>query len=122
MPWTEEQQVNRTIGVLLRVGVTAAAAIVIVAAIWYHAQLAPNPPAYHVFHSQPGELRTPGGVVHAALHGEASAWIQLGLLVLIATPVARVGYSIVAFALQRDWTYVVVTCVVLAVLMCGLWY
>jgi uncharacterized membrane protein len=121
MPWTEEQ-VNRTIGVLLRVGVTAAAAIVIVAAIWYHAEWATNPPEYQVFHSQPSELRSPGGVVRAALHGQASAWIQLGLLVLIATPVARVVYSIVAFALQRDWTYVGVTCVVLAVLMYGLWY
>jgi uncharacterized membrane protein len=121
MPWTEEQ-VDRTIGVLLRVGVATSAAVVILAAIWYHAQVTPDPPAYHTFHGVPAALRSPVAIIHAALQGQASAWIQVGLLILIATPVARVAYSIAAFALQRDWTYVAVTCVVLAVLMYGLWY
>ena len=39
---------------------------------------------------------------------------------MIATPVARVVFSIFAFAVQRDWLYVVVTLVVLAVLMFSL--
>ena len=42
--------------------------------------------------------------------------IQFGLLLSIATPVARVAFSVVAFALQRDWLYIVVTLIVLAVL------
>ena len=46
--------------------------------------------------------------------------IQFGLLLLIAVPVARVAFSVVAFALQRDRTYVVVTLIVLAVLLYGL--
>jgi len=46
--------------------------------------------------------------------------IQLGLLLLIATPVARVVFSIVVFALQRDWLYVGITLAVLAVLAYGL--
>jgi uncharacterized membrane protein len=46
--------------------------------------------------------------------------IQLGLLLLLATPVARVGFSILAFALQRDRTYVIVTVIVLAVLLYSL--
>jgi uncharacterized membrane protein len=46
--------------------------------------------------------------------------INLGLLFLIATPVARVVFSIFAFAVQLDWLYVVVTLVVLAVLMFSL--
>ena len=43
--------------------------------------------------------------------------IQLGLLALLGTPVARVAFSVVAFALQRDWLYVGVTLWVLAVLL-----
>jgi uncharacterized membrane protein len=46
--------------------------------------------------------------------------IQLGLLLLIATPIARVALSVVAFAIQRDRLYVVATLVVLAVLMYSL--
>ena len=48
--------------------------------------------------------------------------IQLGVLLLIATPVARVVFSAWAFARQRDWTYVLVTLFVLAVLLFGLFY
>jgi len=46
--------------------------------------------------------------------------IQLGLLLLIATPVARVAFSIAAFAMQRDRLYVVVTLMVLAILLYSL--
>jgi uncharacterized membrane protein len=46
--------------------------------------------------------------------------IQFGLLLLIATPIARVAFSVVAFAIQRDRLYVVATLIVLAVLMYSL--
>jgi uncharacterized membrane protein len=52
-------------------------------------------------------------VLGAAFHGDALAWMQLGLLILIATPVMRVIYSAVAYALQRDWVYVAITLAVL---------
>ena len=42
--------------------------------------------------------------------------VMLGLLMLIATPVARVALSIVAFALERDRLYVIITAAVLALL------
>jgi uncharacterized membrane protein len=50
----------------------------------------------------------------AAFDGHAI--ITLGLIVLIATPVLRVAVSIVAFAIERDWTFVVITTLVLALL------
>lgn len=46
--------------------------------------------------------------------------LALGLVALIATPFARVAVSIVAFAIERDWRYVVITSLVLAVLVMGL--
>jgi uncharacterized membrane protein len=42
---------------------------------------------------------------------------QLGLVVLLATPVARVGASVVAFALEGDRLYAAITLTVLAVLL-----
>ena len=46
--------------------------------------------------------------------------IQLGLLLLIATPVARVVFTVFAFAYERDWTYVVITLIVLTLLLYSL--
>ena len=46
--------------------------------------------------------------------------IATGLLVLMATPVARVCFSVAAFAIQRDWVYVAITLLVLAILLYSL--
>ncbi len=45
--------------------------------------------------------------------------IALGLILLILTPVMRVAISIVAFALERDRLYVVITSIVLLILIAG---
>ena len=47
------------------------------------------------------------------------AIIVIGLLVLIATPVVRVAVSVVAFALEHDRRYVVITLLVLTILICS---
>jgi uncharacterized membrane protein len=43
---------------------------------------------------------------------------------LIATPVARVLFTVFAFAYERDWTYVAVTLIVLTLLLysLGAWH
>ncbi len=46
--------------------------------------------------------------------------IQFGLLILIMTPIARVAFSLVAFAFERDKTYVVLTAIVLGILIYSL--
>jgi uncharacterized membrane protein len=43
--------------------------------------------------------------------------IQLGLLVLLATPVARVVASVILFAAEKDMMYVAITLIVLTVLL-----
>jgi uncharacterized membrane protein len=65
-------------------------------------------------------LRSVSGIVTDALSLQARGIIQLGLLLLVATPVARVAFSAFAFAQQRDRTYVMVTLSVLAVLVYSL--
>jgi uncharacterized membrane protein len=46
--------------------------------------------------------------------------VALGLLLLMATPVLRVGVSIVGFALERDRLYVLITSTVLGLLILSL--
>ena len=58
--------------------------------------------------------------VHDLYHFKGQALIIAGLLLLIATPIARVAISVVAFALERDWTYVAITAAVFILLTLSL--
>jgi uncharacterized membrane protein len=75
---------------------------------------------YRSFHSEPEELKTVHGIVRSAFSGESRAIMQLGLLLLIATPIVRVIFSIFAFAIEGDRMYVLFTLIVLAVLLYSL--
>ena len=119
MPWSDEKA-EGIIATLLRSGVLASAAVVCIGGIWYLVQHGSEVPDYHVFRGQPPELRSVSGVLRGLAAGNDQALIQLGLLLLIATPVARVAFAAAVFALQRDRTYVVISLAVLAVLLFGL--
>jgi uncharacterized membrane protein len=117
--WTDEQ-INRIISTLLRSGVMVAALIVLVGGIFYLIRYGAALPDYGVFRGEPANLRTVSGIVPEALSFHPRGVIQLGLLLLIATPVARVAFSVLAFAWQRDRTYVIVTLIVLVILLYSL--
>jgi uncharacterized membrane protein len=117
--WSDEH-VELFIGNLLRWGVIFAAAITALGGAMYlvlHGSLIPN---YSEFHGQPDTLKSVAQVVSGALHMQPEPMIQLGLLLLIATPIARVALSLVAFVKQHDYVYIVVTSIVLAVLLYSL--
>ena len=114
-----DQQVERMIGALLRAGLIAAAAVVLLGAVVYVAHHGSERPDYRIFRGEPADLRSIAGIAREALEWRSAGLIQLGLLILLATPVARVALSLVVFALQRDRLYVAVTVVVLAVLLCS---
>ena len=117
----QDTQVEVAIGMLLRVGVMLAAAVVLFGAVLYLARNGGAPvPDYKTFHGVSPELSSIGSIVSGALALQDTAIIQLGLLLLIATPVARVIFAAVAFGLERDKLYVGFTLLVLAVLLFGL--
>ncbi len=104
------------IGTLLRTGVILAAAVVLVGGVLYLVRHGHEIPDYRTFHGEPENLKSPKDIVHGVFDVNARAIIQLGLLLLIATPVARVAFSAVAFAIEHDYMYVVITLIVLAIL------
>lgn len=118
MAWTDDR-VERIMGRLLQAGVAAAAAVVLVGGILYLARHGHEPADGRVFHGEPAVYRTPAGILQETLALRGRGIILLGLLLLIATPVARVIFSAFAFARQRDFTYVAFTLIVLAVLLYG---
>jgi uncharacterized membrane protein len=117
--WSSHQT-ESVIGTLLRVGVLIAATVVACGGIVFMVHHGTSNPEYGVFQGEPAELRSVAGIIRAAVSFQALGVIQLGLLILIATPVARVAFSVVAFALERDALYVVVTLIVLGVLIFSL--
>ena len=117
--WTVQKS-EVIIANLLRVGVTAAAAIVLLGGIVFLVRHASAPVRYGAFAGEPSNLTHWRGILWAAFHLRARGVIQLGLLVLIATPVARVAFSAFAFMLERDWLYVAVSSLVLLVLLYSL--
>ena len=117
--WNDER-LERIIGALLRAGVMLSGALVVAGGMIYLARHGSEPPHYRTFAGAPSDLRTISGIVNYALSVYGRGIIQLGLLFLIATPVARVAFSAVAFVLERDWLYVGVTSIVLAVLVFSL--
>lgn len=108
------------LGNLLRAGVLFSAAVVLCGAAIYLARHAHEPANYRVFRGEPSDFRTISGVVESVRHGRGRGFIQLGLLFLIATPIARVAFSIVGFSIERDYLYVAFTVVVLAILLYSL--
>ncbi len=112
-----DPRMQETVGTLLRVGVLLAAAIVLIGGILYLARHGGAASDYHVFRGQPPYLRSLAGIVRSTLALDARGVVQLGLVLLVATPIARVALSAVLFAAERDRTYVLVTLLVLSLLL-----
>lgn len=113
--WSD-QRIETIMGDLLRTGVLVSAAVVLIGSFIYLRHEGLTSANYQVFRGEPADLRDVRGVLHDAFFGEGRGIIQLGLLLLIATPVARVVFSVFAFAIRRDSLYVVLTLIVLGVL------
>ncbi|MEQ9552026.1 MAG: DUF1634 domain-containing protein [Coleofasciculus sp. G3-WIS-01] len=106
-------QLEQWIGNLLNYGVILSSSLVLVGGILYLIRHGFEPVNYRMFQGEPAEFRSPVGVIQGVLSGRRRGIIQLGLLVLIATPILRVAFSCMMFIRQRDWTYTVLTWLVL---------
>jgi uncharacterized membrane protein len=113
-------RIETIIGALLRTGVILAAVVVLFGAVVYVSRHGQEVANYITFHAEPETLTSVTGIIQGALHMSGRAVIQLGLLILIATPVARVAFSAVAFAIEGDYLYVWITLFVLGVLLYSL--
>ena len=115
-----DQRLESLIGILLRLGVLTAAAIVAISGVLYVAGHLSEPPSYSKFHGESEDLRTIGGILRGSMHLQPDAMIQFGLLLLIATPVLRVALAAVGFYLEGDRLYLGVSIIVLTILLLSL--
>ena len=116
----DDARMETIMGYLLQVGVTLAAAVVLAGGVMYLFTHAGGRSDYRVFHAHPIQLRYPAALLRGIVRGDATAILQLGILLLIATPIARVIFAVVGVAIQRDRLYVAISLTVLAVLLFGM--
>jgi uncharacterized membrane protein len=119
MSWSE-QRVQRVMAGVLRWGVILSSLVVLAGAAGYLARYGHAVPRHGVFHGEPSALRNIGGILREALSGGSRGIIEFGLLLLVATPVARVALAVYGFARRRDWKFVIISSIVLTVLLYSL--
>lgn len=119
-PAVDDRRIELMLGNLLRIGVTLAALVVLIGAVIYLNRYAGQPADFSVFRGEARALRSLPTIFGGAMQLHGKSIIQFGLLLLIATPVARVVFSAIGFAIERDYLYVVLTLIVLAVLLYSL--
>ena len=115
-----EKRFESLMGQMLRAGVILSATLVLIGGLLYLVKFGSVRPDYRIFRSEPADLRFVQPVVADAAARHARGLIQLGLLVLIATPIARVAFSVTAYLSERDWLYSAITLIVLAILLYSL--
>jgi len=117
--WTDER-VESILGRLLQSGVLISGLVVLSGGILYMLRYGHNPMHYDSFVAERERLPSLRSVLRNAMEGDARAIVQCGLLLLIATPVARVVFSIIGFALEKDRLYVLLTLIVFLILIYSL--
>jgi uncharacterized membrane protein len=119
-PELTDRPIELILAHLLRAGVILSATVVALGGLAFLIRHGGDVPHYQAFRGEPALLRSVPGILADALALSSRGWIQLGLILLILTPVARVALSVFAFARQHDRIYVVVTLIVLALLLYSL--
>jgi len=119
-PRGDDPHLQTLLGNVLRTGVLTAAAVVLLGGIFYLVRYGASTPNYSSFQGASSDLRSVSGIIGDVLAGSSQGVIQLGLVLLIATPVMRVALALIGFARQGDRTYMVVSLTLLLLLLYSL--
>ena len=113
----KEHGLEMAMGRMLQIGVTIAALVVLIGGLRYLAQNGGSLRDYQHFHAATPATTTIEGIVASAAQLDPRGIMGLGILLLIATPVCRVIFGVVGFALLRDRLYTAISVIVLGVLL-----
>lgn len=112
-----DKEIEVILGNLLRIGVVVSGSVVALGAAIYLLRHGFEMPTYHMFNPAASGFSNFGDLFKGLIAFESVAIIELGILLLIATPVLRVLFSVFAFAYEKDYMYVFFTVIVLLILI-----
>ena len=107
-----DRSLELAVSYVLLWGMVIASTIVLGGGLIYIIRHGAEPASFRVFVGEPRELCSPLGAVQAAISGRGRGWIQVGIMLLVATPIARVALSWVTFLRRQDWLYFTITSIV----------
>jgi uncharacterized membrane protein len=113
-----DTDIEKIVGLQLRYGVIIASSIVLIGGIAYlfqHGQGAIPP--YHTFVGESAGFTTFSQIINGVVKGQSKGIVQFGVMVLIATPILRIAFSLVGFILEKDRLYIIITAVVLSIML-----
>jgi uncharacterized membrane protein len=116
----KDRDMQVIIGWILRAGVTISMLIVFIGGIIFVYRHGHSIPDYSKFKGVPYFIHNTGGVISGALNFKGQAIIQLGIMLLIATPILRVAFSAIGFILEKDYLYTALTIVVLLIILASM--
>jgi uncharacterized membrane protein len=108
--------IESVMGKLLITGVILSGSLILVGGIYYLIQEGFSIPHYQTFIGERSHLRSVKQIFNGVLHYDSLSIIQLGLLLLIATPISRVIFSVIGFLFEKDYLYVTISLVVLVII------
>lgn len=113
----QDRDVEIVLGNLLRWGVIISSVVVLTGGIIFLLSNGNSIPDYHSFLGLVMPFHSLSAVLKGIAEGNGQAIIQAGIILLIATPIARILFSIIGFIRERDWLYILIASIVLAIIM-----
>ena len=101
---------------VLRAGTVVSITIVFIGGIFFIYRHGQSISDYRAFKGIPSFIQTASGIFHGIWALRGQAMIQLGIVLLIATPILRVVFSAIGFALEKDYMYIGISLLVLGII------
>lgn len=115
-PFTD-LDLNRSVGNLLRLGVILSVATSLIGFIKLFTEGFKMPRKYNLLNMGDSSEKVWGSFWDSLCKGEGMAIIQLGILILILTPLVRIIFALIGYLKEKDYTYVVISLIVLTIML-----
>jgi uncharacterized membrane protein len=113
----QDKDIEVAMGNLLRWGVILSSIVVLIGGIIYLIHLGGTSPDYKTFHGLLQPYHSLPEIFDGVKKLKGEAIVQLGVLLLIATPVARIIFSIIGFIREKDFLYIFIALIVLGIII-----
>ncbi|SDI71713.1 DUF1634 domain-containing protein [Chryseobacterium taeanense] len=107
---------NRSVGNLLRLGVILSVITSLIGFIKLFTEGFKMPKKYTSLNMGSSSEKIWGQFWDSLCKGEGMAIIQLGILLLIFTPLMRIIFALIGYSKEKDYVYVVISSIVLAIM------
>ncbi|MGF6846126.1 putative membrane protein [Chitinophaga sp. W3I9] len=112
-----DKDIQQLIGKQLRIGVIVSSIIVFIGGVIYLVRHGHEHPSYGDFTGVREGLTNLPGIWQGVMENKGMNIIQLGIVLLIATPIIRIAFSVIAFLIEKDYLYVGITLLVLGIIL-----